>query len=383
MKEGIKVIVNRKKSQAAPTILLVILVIMYIFENYPSEFMRSSNFIYVYKPLIWIIIAVIALVLSRKSFIKHKHIGLKPLLMWWTVLIASVYILINIFMGLLLGFGRSPYNHSLSGIVINLIIAFSPLIGRELARNYFINKYAYKKSKLVIVIVAILFTLLNARFTFNDIAYLGSGVFLELSNNLLASYLVYIGGPILSIIYLGLVESFYYLFPILPDISMAIYGVVGTLYPLVSITIIKYISSFQGKEQITNSEGKKKSSWILTIIISVSLVWFSAGAFPIRPMVIATGSMEPDICAGDVVLTKRVKTSILRKGDIIQFKRGSMYIFHRIIDIVEDGGGKKYKTKGDNNPVPDTELVNAEDIKGKVIYTLPKIGRPTLVLRQH
>lgn len=381
MKEGIKVIVNRKKSQAAPTILLVILVIMYIFENYPPEFLRSSNFIYIYKPLIWIIIAVIALVLSRKSFV--KHMGLKPVLICWTVFITSVYILMNIFMGLLLGFGRSPYNHSLSGIVMNLIIIFSPLTARELARNYFIRSFDDKKSNLVIVVASILFTLLNVRFTFNDITYWGSGVLPEFCNNLLASYLVYIGGPILSIIYLGLVYIFYYLFPILPDISWVICGVVGTLYPLLSIMIIKHINFFQGKEDVTNREGKKKLSWILIIIISVSLVWFSAGAFPIRPMVIATGSMEPDICAGDVVLTKRVKTSILRKGDIIQFKRGSMYIFHRIIDIVEDGGGKKYKTKGDNNPVPDTELVNAEDIKGKVIYTLPKIGRPTLVLRQH
>lgn len=382
MEEGNKVILNSKKSQAAPTILLVILIIMYIFENYSPELLRSSNFIYIYKPGIWIIIAITASVLSRKSFM--KDIGIKSLLMWWTVLLASAYILINIFMGLLLGFGRSPYSHSLSGILMNMIIVFSPLLGRELVRNYFVKSFTDKKSKRKIVIIAILFTFLNVRFTFKDFTYLGSAVLPEFCNNLLTSYLVFIGGPLLSIIYLGLIDSFYYLFPILPDLSWIVNGTIGVVYPLLSILIIKHINSFLGKEdEVIHSEENKKLSWILLIIISVSLVWFSAGAFPIRPMVIATGSMEPYICAGDVVLTKRVKTIDLKKGDIIQFKRGSMYIFHRIIDIVEDGGVKKYKTKGDNNPVPDTDLVNAENIRGKVIYTLPKIGRPTLILRQH
>lgn len=382
MEEGNKVILNRKKSQAASTILLVILVIMYIFENYSSEFLRSSNFIYIYKPGVWIIIAIAASVLSRKSFM--KDIGIKSLLMWWTIFLASVYILINIFMGLLLGFGRSPYSHSLSGIVMNLIIVFSPLIGRELVRNYFVKSFTYKRSKWAIVIISILFTLLNVRFFFKDFTNLGSVVLPEFCNNLLASYLVFIGGPLLSIIYLGLIDSFYYLFPILPDLSWIISGVIGTIYPILSIFIIKRVNLFKGKEdEVIHNGGSRKLSWILIIIISVSLVWFSAGAFPIRPMVIATGSMEPYICAGDVVLTKRVKTLDLKRGDIIQFKRGSMYIFHRIIDIVEDGGVKKYKTKGDNNKVPDTDLVNSEDIKGKVIYTLPKIGRPTLILRRH
>jgi signal peptidase len=69
-------------------------------------------------------------------------------------------------------------------------------------------------------------------------------------------------------------------------------------------------------------------------------------------------------------------------GDIIQFKRDNILISHRIIDILEDTQGIGYKTKGDNNSGADTELVRPEKIKGEVIYTIPKIGWPTLLLKK-
>ena len=41
----------------------------------------------------------------------------------------------------------------------------------------------------------------------------------------------------------------------------------------------------------------------------------------------------------------------------------------------------KYRTKGDNNSAQDADLVAAEDIKGTIVEVIPKIGWPTLILK--
>jgi len=118
---------------------------------------------------------------------------------------------------------------------------------------------------------------------------------------------------------------------------------------------------------------------MITSIVSIGIIWFSVGVFPIYPSVIATGSMEPMIKPGDVILIK--KTDDVKLNDVVQFKRDDILIAHRIIDIVEDDKGKSYRTKGDNNSAPDFELVKGEQIKGKVVKVVPKIGWPTLLVK--
>ena len=44
---------------------------------------------------------------------------------------------------------------------------------------------------------------------------------------------------------------------------------------------------------------------ILTGVTGVLIIWFAVGLFPIYPSVIITGSMEPLIKPGDIVLLKK------------------------------------------------------------------------------
>jgi signal peptidase len=135
-------------------------------------------------------------------------------------------------------------------------------------------------------------------------------------------------------------------------------------------------------------EEKKQRSfgWVVTCLISIFMVWFAVGVFPVYPSVIATGSMEPMIKPGDMILVRKIlkeeEVSELKEGDIIQFKRGDILISHRIIKIVEDDKGKSFVTKGDNNSSVDSELVKPEYLKGKISYVVPKIGWLTLLVKQ-
>ncbi len=96
--------------------------------------------------------------------------------------------------------------------------------------------------------------------------------------------------------------------------------------------------------------------------------------------VIISPSMVPTIKVQDAVIIKRVEENQLKKGDMITFnstdyRYSGVTVTHRIVGIekIEDGR-ILYTTKGDNNNTPDTTRITYDNIYGKVIMRIPKIG---------
>jgi signal peptidase len=86
-----------------------------------------------------------------------------------------------------------------------------------------------------------------------------------------------------------------------------------------------------------------------------------------------TGSMEPAIPVGSIVVIKSANPETLTIGDVICFKIESeslTTVTHRIINITNEG----FITKGDANEDPDTWTVKKENVIGKVTTTIPYIG---------
>ena len=100
----------------------------------------------------------------------------------------------------------------------------------------------------------------------------------------------------------------------------------------------------------------------------------------IKTYIIVSGSMEPNLNIGDVVIVR--ETDDIKVGDIISFRDNMEIITHRVSDIQVLDGETKYQTKGDNNNNVDTEFVNLESIEGKVINKIPKIGNILLFLQR-
>lgn len=104
----------------------------------------------------------------------------------------------------------------------------------------------------------------------------------------------------------------------------------------------------------------------------------------IKTYVIISGSMEPNIKIGDIVITKSIKNKeeSIKVGDIISYRKGQNVITHRITNIEKDENGiLRIATKGDNNNTEDSERILINNIEGKVITIIPKIGYITLILK--
>ena len=119
--------------------------------------------------------------------------------------------------------------------------------------------------------------------------------------------------------------------------------------------------------------------YVLDIKIRAQKGDYSAPTY--NAYVVLTGSMLPQIQVKDVVVTKKTKPTDLKEGDVITFASADTrflgtIITHRIIKKNYDAQTKSYtfQTKGDNNNVADSALVPQNNIYGKVILKIPKLG---------
>ena len=375
-------------------IVILFLLSLYLIENSKIiAFIDRFTFTYIIKPSLWVGIAIFIYNIPHvkpKGKIKHRK-----LIIEWVIIFGTIFVAINIFAGFIFGLGKSPYSHSPIGILTNIIYVGTALVAREFIRNYFVNSITKKENYTVFIIISLFFTFTS--FNINQythltdledvVKFLAQYLVPEFAHNLFACYLVYLGGPFISIIYLGIIQGFHWLSPILPNLKWITTAVIGILCPTFFLMTFQVIY-LKATRQLKKREGYDEStiSWIITSIISIGIIWFAVGVFPIYPSAIATGSMEPIIKPGDVILVNKIVDmdgiSALKVGDIIQFKRDSILITHRIIDVLNDEEyGLQFRTKGDNNSAADSNLVNPQDIKGTVKYIVPKIGWPTLLIK--
>ena len=126
-------------------------------------------------------------------------------------------------------------------------------------------------------------------------------------------------------------------------------------------------------------------SIFVAFIVIVALLLI-VSVFPItgnyKLMIVQSGSMEPAIKMGSVVIVKPLSTSSGQAGD---YKIGDVITFgpstktkaptsHRIFDIKVVNGEPVYITKGDANNAPDSTEIQKKDIIGKVLFSIPYIG---------
>lgn len=363
--------------------------LIYLLDNLSIfTFNRRPFFIYTIKPLIWVLTAFIIYKFPKYRIeSKRKY---KKFLREWVIYLAFMYIAFEVFGGFIHGFGKSPYSLTLLGFLQNYVLLFGTLIGKETARAYIVNNGSKKSVYIRMVIAGILFTLINIplyramqlKQSFEIVQFIGEEVLPDLCISIMATYLVYLGGPQLSFIYIGIIKGVQYISPILPNLKWITTAIIGGLCPIFSMMFLQY-SYLKESKKLKRHEDKNENpaGWIVTTLAAVFIFWFSIGVFPIYPSVITTGSMKPIIKPGDMVLVRRLKIADIKVGDIVQYKKDNMYIFHRVIEVVEDKDEIKYKTKGDNNTIADSDLISIDMIKGKVIKAIPKIGWLTLIIK--
>ena len=137
--------------------------------------------------------------------------------------------------------------------------------------------------------------------------------------------------------------------------------------------------------EVQTEESKRKYAGIqraMTISgysIAIVLLLFSGLSFGgvVKARIVLTGSMEPAISAGDIIITTPITRKEPKVGDVVayqakRFNGENVAVFsHRIISGDLQSG---FVVKGDANKSPDNQKPKAPDILGVVIFVIPFLG---------
>lgn len=132
--------------------------------------------------------------------------------------------------------------------------------------------------------------------------------------------------------------------------------------------------------------------FIIGFTIFIASISASAGKIPsifgCSVLQVQTGSMEPEIATGSIIVVKKTDFDSLKIGDVISFYSDNENIrgkvnTHRIVNFVDGMGNKKViVTKGDANTMVDNTPVYSSDVIGKLCYNFGTVGSSFLgVLR--
>lgn len=93
---------------------------------------------------------------------------------------------------------------------------------------------------------------------------------------------------------------------------------------------------------------------------------------------VLTGSMEPGMPPGTLIVVKPAAPEEIGVGTVITFQLESeqpAVVTHRVMSqAVDDEGAPVFQTKGDANTVPDGAWVRPVQIRGEKWYAVPYLG---------
>lgn len=325
-------------------------------------------------------------------FLGYRHLyknELKSLFFKTTIMIVLGYFLLIYGLGLVVGFLRNSYTLNLVGILHNILPTLITIICIELFRYVFIS--ANRDNKKYIYILTILLSIfeisLLIRFdTFMTISssfkFLSITILPVIIKNIMCSYIDYYGDYKTVLFYRLIMDLYFYIVPIEPDINEFLSSILALILPFMVIMYCsRYIDNEKMiKEQLSTKRILRLSDLPLAIIFLL-ITCVVLGIGPYKLIGIQTGSMSPKIKIGDaVVVDKKCNRDELKEGDIVAYLNSDgLVIVHRIIKINSD---KTFITKGDYNNVADSEYVRKEQVQGKVKFKIPWIAYPATMFKR-
>lgn len=100
----------------------------------------------------------------------------------------------------------------------------------------------------------------------------------------------------------------------------------------------------------------------------------AALTFGLSPLVVQSGSMEPTVATGSLLITQKTPASELKRGDVVTVRRQDhTLVTHRIVQITLRGDTATLRLKGDTNDVVDLEAYVVKEA-GKKVVVIPYLG---------
>ena len=116
------------------------------------------------------------------------------------------------------------------------------------------------------------------------------------------------------------------------------------------------------------------STIVIIVLAAIACLFLLPNIFGLKTMAVISGSMEPSIPVGSIIVTKPIDNyTEIAVNDVISFKVSEETIVtHRVVEIdLEEGF---ISTKGDANEENDLNPIAFTQVIGKVVFDIPIVG---------
>ena len=368
-----------KKGYKKILILSLVLILIFLLDLFIFNFFTS------YKMILFLFIL---LIFFNVFFVieKDNHRYVKNVLFEILIFIISFF-LVYYLLGLLVGLAKNNSYLNLYGLRVFIIPLILYTILREVLRYNMLNKA--DNNNICSIMVVTVFITLDMVYTMEYTGFVDKYSTLKLvalsilpiiTRNISYSYVTKKMGykPVITF---DLMFGLYpYLIQIVPNPSEYVVAIIQLVVPVIfSFNMLKFFIKKEDRHIDSSYYTKRFKASILPSIIIIVLVYFYSGYFKFHAIAIATGSMEPKIKKGDVVvIDRKYNYDSLKEGDVIAFKKDNYIVVHRIVKKLEINNSYIYYTKGDANSSIDDIIIEKNIFVGKKVLNIPGIGYPTV-----
>ena len=250
-----------------------------------------------------------------------------------------------------------------------------------------------EKSKLLTAITCILFILIdlganfanqNLNGSYNVFLYFALKILPAISNNIVCTYIAKKAGYKPNMFWMLIANMYGILLPIVPDTGLYIGSIIQFLYPFVIVYVVYTFYEKRARDvPISRIKNSRYIGLTIIAIITFVLAYFVSGYFKYYAIAIASGSMQPKIYKGDVVIVdQEFEYQDLQVGQVIAYHYDNIIVVHRLVNIAKVDKDYYFYTKGDANMEQDNYIIYPDTIVGIVKYKVPYIGLPTVWLSE-
>lgn len=372
-----------KKGYKRLLIFEILLIICLLLSNFVPSIL--SNYGKILTVIMLLVFFKFLFGFEKTNFRDTKNICLE------IIIYLLIYFLIYYLFGIILSFVRTINYWHLEGIIKIIIPSVLLIILKEILRYMMLRKS--EGSRLLLVMTCFLFVMFDLVGTFDKsifnstysfFIYIAITVLPTISRNILCSYISYKTGYKPVWIYLIVINTYQFFVPIIPNPNNYIHSVIELVVPMIYLYFIyKYFQKDRDEKIIRDYNKKRLGSIILPTLLVIFLVYITSGYFHYHAIVIASGSMTPNIFKGDVVVIEKISDKKnLEVGDIIAYHYNDVIVVHRLVKKIKVDNNMYFYTKGDANMQIDNYKISEDMIIGIVNVKIPYIGYPTIWIKE-
>lgn len=393
----------RKSTQKIAVLLVVVCVLMALLDVISmSQVLRSYGQVII---LAGTILASVFLMGWAKPRVQNSR-----LVATLVILSAVVFQIITfLLLGFKLGFARNAIGWNLTSFGQVFLPMILIIVAEEILRGQLIDKgrgslLAVIMTGVTLWLIMVLVTLpsynlAEPKAIFTLLLVMAGPAALI---NTLLTYIAYTYDYRINIIYRLVMDLPLYLLPIIPSsdvflpalfqISLSVLLILALVWLHKTNSNKATVVSFTRKKQpkrAASEQGQKAkqiAKWVsigAIVMIVVLYAGLMSGLFKFYFLAIGSGSMEPNLFRGDMILVEKSRDyKDMQVGDVLVYHYSNVVMVHRIAEISKDGNNYIFQTKGDNNASNDAWQVKQSDIIGLAKGRIAMFGYPTLWLNE-